>query len=71
MDPVPSTIEMRGRATDNLYAVESEKARTTRYRYARKYRYRRPYYVPYACARTNIAFGSTMRRSATRSRPRA
>jgi hypothetical protein len=28
-----------------------EEARTTRYRYARKYRYRRPYYVPYACSR--------------------
>jgi hypothetical protein len=28
-----------------------EQARTTRYRTARKYRYRRPYYVPYACSR--------------------
>jgi hypothetical protein len=27
-----------------------EEARTTRYRTARKYRYRRPYYVPYACS---------------------
>jgi hypothetical protein len=27
-----------------------EQARTQRYRNARKYRYRRPYYVPYACA---------------------
>ncbi|HSA66250.1 MAG TPA: hypothetical protein VLE24_01145 [Methyloceanibacter sp.] len=26
-------------------------ARTQRYRNARKYRYRRPYYVPYACSR--------------------
>jgi hypothetical protein len=28
-----------------------EEARTQRYRNARKYRYRRPYYVPYACSR--------------------
>ena len=28
-----------------------EEARATRYRNARKYRYRRPYYVPYACSR--------------------
>jgi hypothetical protein len=28
-----------------------EQARTQRYRYARKYHYRRPYYVPYACSR--------------------
>ena len=28
-----------------------EAARTQRYRSARKYRYRRPYYVPYACSR--------------------
>jgi len=28
-----------------------EEAGTTRYRNARKYRYRRPYYVPYACSR--------------------
>jgi hypothetical protein len=28
-----------------------EQARTTRYRNARKYHYRRPYYVPYACSR--------------------
>jgi hypothetical protein len=28
-----------------------EQARTTRYRSARKYRDRRPYYVPYACSR--------------------
>ena len=27
-----------------------EEAGTTRYRNARKYRYRRPYYVPYACS---------------------
>ena len=26
-------------------------ARTQHYRNARKYRYRRPYYVPYACSR--------------------
>ena len=26
-------------------------ARTQHYRTARKYRYRRPYYVPYACSR--------------------
>ena len=28
-----------------------EEARTQRYRTARKYHYRRPYYVPYACSR--------------------
>jgi hypothetical protein len=28
-----------------------EAARTQRYRNAGKYRYRRPYYVPYACSR--------------------
>jgi hypothetical protein len=28
-----------------------EQARTQQYRNARKYRYRRPYYVPYACSR--------------------
>jgi hypothetical protein len=28
-----------------------EQVRTTRYRTARKYRYRRPYFVPYACSR--------------------
>ena len=28
-----------------------EAARTQRYRNAHKYRYRRPYYVPYACSR--------------------
>jgi hypothetical protein len=28
-----------------------EEARTQRYRAARKYRYRRPYCVPYACSR--------------------
>jgi hypothetical protein len=28
-----------------------EEARTTRYRSARKYHYRCPYYVPYACSR--------------------
>jgi len=28
-----------------------EAAQTQRYRKARKYRYRRPYYVPYACSR--------------------
>ena len=28
-----------------------EQARTQHYRNARKYRYRRPYYVPYACSR--------------------
>jgi hypothetical protein len=27
-----------------------EEARTTRYSNARKYHYRRPYYVPYACS---------------------
>ena len=28
-----------------------EQARTQHYRNARKYHYRRPYYVPYACSR--------------------
>jgi len=28
-----------------------EEAKTQRYRQARKYGYRRPYYVPYACSR--------------------
>jgi hypothetical protein len=28
-----------------------EEAKTQRYRKARKYGYRRPYYVPYACSR--------------------
>ena len=44
-----------------------EEAKTQRYRKARKYGQRRPYYVP-AHARTNSAIGNSIRRSATRSR---